>query len=248
MCHQPSTLTQSRICFVLLFGKRVMGMLAKCELCMKNAQRQIRPEKNTRDEAGLTRAVWQTPRMQPTVVSEADWKAQLFPAVPSVFLKLRRVYRSFRLQINIYWFEFQVSAGDSKPPLRNMSGMQSGLRSWRNGGNRRMEQSRDRERQRSQLASTCAGRSACLAARCLPDNKQASDYDMNVNLNVYQQRVWLSRSVGRCGNSWHAQKPPPFPLHHAHGRLCCSCGSFVTVHTWVSNPFDSLGWLYCFIV
>lgn len=75
-----------------------------------------------------------------------------------------------------------------------MLGMQSGFRSWRNGGNRRMKVSRGRERQRSQLVSVCAGRSVCSAARCLPEKKQASDYVMNVKLNVYHRRVWLSRS------------------------------------------------------
>lgn len=46
-------------------------------------------------------------------------------------------------------------------------------------------------------------------------------------------------TVGSCRSSWHAQKPPPFPPHHAHVRLCCGCVSFVTVHTWVRNSFDS---------
>lgn len=37
------------------------------------------------------------------------------------------------------------------------------------------------------------GRSLCLTACCLSENKQTSDYDINANLNVSQCGAWLSQ-------------------------------------------------------
>lgn len=78
--------------------------------------------------------------------------------------------------------------------------------------------------------------------------------DVSVFLEV-KQITALSRTTsgidcGSCCSSWHTQKPPPFPPHHAHVRLCCGCASFITVHTWVRNSFDS-SWmteLFCWLV
>lgn len=140
-----STLTQSRICFVLLFGQRVMGMLAKRELCMKNTQRQIRPEKNKQDEADFFFGI-----RNPFACSSISRLSylQLIPDVLSIFPKLQRS----RMVM-------------PKPQGRNMSRMQSGFRSYRNGGNKTMEESR----------GVCAGKSASSAACCLLENKQTSD-------------------------------------------------------------------------
>lgn len=143
-----------------------------------------------------------------------------------------------------------------------MPGMQSGFRSWGKGGNRRMEESRGRERQRSQLGSVCAGRSACLAARCLPEIKQASDYDMNINFNVDQRRAWLwtwSRSQhcpesppewtsGSCRSSWHTQKPPAFPAVPCPWlALLWLCVFSNSSHLGGEIPLILSGWLNCFV-
>lgn len=47
----------------------------------------------------------------------------------------------------------------------------------------------------------------CLAACCLPENKQASGYDKNINLNVSQRRVWLSQ-----GEAEHTTVPEHLTL------------------------------------
>lgn len=130
--------------------------------------------------------------------------------------------------------------------------MQSGFRSWRNGGKRRMEESRGMERQR---VSVCV-----QGGLHEPENKQASDYDMNVNLNVYQWRVCLSRSEADHSTVpnhlryrlWELLQQLAHPEAATFSSTPCPCQallSFITVYTWVRNSFDSF-WmtkLFCWL-
>lgn len=162
------------------------------------------------------------------------------------------VFRSFCLQTNIYWVEYQVKSLPVmvKKYVRNAKWLQV-LDKWSElKDGRKLGQGKAAI---SMCVCVCAGRSMCLAACCLPENKQASVCDMNINLNVSQQHVWLSKMKQSTALSWstsspyrqsccsslHTQEPPPLPAHHAHVRLCCGCASFLTIHSWAKNPFDS---------
>ena len=198
--------------------------------------------------ADRTRAAWQIPRMeiyQPTVVSADDWKAQPFPAVPCVFLQLRQVYRSFCLQTNIYWAEFQIKALPVRVRHREEicqecevaagPGETVGTGGWR-------------EKQRSQLLREVCVFSCPLPAwewtglwlryerqrNSLPGTRLAFLKWSRWQRCPEPLPVWTS---GSRPSSRHNQKPISFPRHHAHVRLRRGSASFSFKSSWVTKLF-----------